>query len=200
MTNVDLLKRYSRHVFYSQRDEGWIAICPEFPGLSAFGNTREESLAQLDVALELAIDTYEEEGWPLPEPEALPESRLPSGEFRVRLPRSLHANLNRQAKFDGVSQNSLVISYISAGLALDGFGKEIERRVSLLVNRVGSMESQIVDISHYWTRALTQTLSVVQAETEPGGGSYLANLGARTGGVTLPATANAIQHRRSERN
>lgn len=92
-------------------------VSPEFPGVSAFGDSRDEALLEVRTALELAIETYEEEGWPLPEPAALPEQELPSGEFRVRLPRSVHAQLGRRAVAEGVSQNQLVVTYVVAGLA-----------------------------------------------------------------------------------
>ncbi len=36
-------KRYGREVFFGQEDEGFIARCPEFPYVSAFGETREEA-------------------------------------------------------------------------------------------------------------------------------------------------------------
>ena len=39
---------------------------------------------------------------------------LPSGKFLVRLPRSLHAALAREAKEEGVSLNQLVVSRLSA--------------------------------------------------------------------------------------
>ena len=60
--------RYGYSVFWSADDSAFVAICPEFPGLSAFGATREAALAELEVALELAIETYHAEGWELPQP------------------------------------------------------------------------------------------------------------------------------------
>jgi predicted RNase H-like HicB family nuclease len=72
------MANYSYQVFWSEADEGYIAICPEFPNLSAFGETAEEALAELKVALELAIETYREEGWPLPEPKPIPTTAVNS--------------------------------------------------------------------------------------------------------------------------
>ena len=39
-----------------------------------------------------------------------------SGQFRVRLPREFHSRLVRQADDDGVSLNTLVLSYLAMGL------------------------------------------------------------------------------------
>ncbi len=61
--------RYAIQIFWSEEDEGFIAICQEFPGLSAFGETREEALREAQTALDLMIETYRENSIPLPEPQ-----------------------------------------------------------------------------------------------------------------------------------
>jgi len=113
----ELLQRYSRHVYYNEEDQDYIALCSEFKHLSAFGGTPEEALRELGEVLETALEIHAEEGWPIPRPEAPPEPEgLPSGRFVTRLPKTLHARLIRQAKREGVSQNQLVMSYVAAGL------------------------------------------------------------------------------------
>lgn len=111
------LDRYGVQVFYSEADGCFVAMCPDFPGVSAFGDSQAEAMTEFRTALELAIETYEEENWPLPSPSRLPEAELPSGEFRVRLPRSMHAQLARRAALEGVSQNYVVVAFVAAGLA-----------------------------------------------------------------------------------
>ncbi len=39
--------------FYSEEDEGYIAVVSELPGCSAFGETEEEALKEIKVAIEL---------------------------------------------------------------------------------------------------------------------------------------------------
>lgn len=118
MTN-EHLQRYSRHVYFNHEDQDYVALSTEFPHLSAVGETPEEALNELDVVLEAAIEIHTEEGWPLPQPEAPPAPQgLPSGRFVVRVPRTLHHRLTRQAKEDGVSLNQLANTYLAAGLAL----------------------------------------------------------------------------------
>ena len=113
----ELLQRYSRHVYFNEEDQDYIALCSEFKHLSAFGGTPEEALRELGEVLEAALEIHAEEGWPIPRPEAPPEPEgLPSGRFVTRLPKTLHARLIRQAKREGVSQNQLVMSYVAAGL------------------------------------------------------------------------------------
>ena len=124
---MDQIDRYSIHLFADEQDGTFLAACPEFPGVSAFGDTREEAIAEVRIALELAVETHLDEGWPLPAPEGVPDEELPSGEFRVRLPRSLHAQLARRAAREGVSQNQLVVYYLAAGLAKEDALDRVER-------------------------------------------------------------------------
>ncbi|HSU15634.1 type II toxin-antitoxin system HicB family antitoxin [Longimicrobium sp.] len=107
------MTKYSYAVRWSDEDEAYIAVCPDFPGLSAFGDTPADAVAELDVAVELAIETHEAEGWPLPMPSMAQEY---SGQFRLRLPRSLHAELAQRAEIEGTSLNALALSYVAAGL------------------------------------------------------------------------------------
>lgn len=55
-------------IFYSSEDEGYIAVVPELPGCSAFGETEEETLKEAKVAMELWLETAKKEGRDVPEP------------------------------------------------------------------------------------------------------------------------------------
>lgn len=114
--------RYSTHVFYDEESAGFVAVSPEVPGVSAVGPTREQVVAEFAVVLDMALDTYRAEGWPVPDPASAPDPELPSGEFRVRIPRTLHALLSRRAEAEGVSQNTLVVALIAHGLACEAAG------------------------------------------------------------------------------
>lgn len=60
--------KYTIHIFWSDEDDGFIAVCDEFPGLSAFGATREESLAEAQSAIDLMLEHYKNTGQKIPEP------------------------------------------------------------------------------------------------------------------------------------
>jgi predicted RNase H-like HicB family nuclease len=107
------VNHYGYAVRWSDEDEAFVALCPEFPGLSAFGESAAEALEQIQVAVDLALETHRAEGWPLPEVQAVSQY---SGQFRLRVPRSLHAELATRAEAEGVSLNALVVSYIARGL------------------------------------------------------------------------------------
>ena len=48
-------------------EDGYIvAECPVLPGCVSQGKTREEALANIKEAIELCLESREEEGWSLP--------------------------------------------------------------------------------------------------------------------------------------
>ncbi len=47
------MHKYTIEIFYSEEDEGYIAVVPELPGCSAFGETEKEALKEIKVAIEL---------------------------------------------------------------------------------------------------------------------------------------------------
>ena len=116
---MSVLDQFSTTVFYDPESSGYIAVCEEIPGVSAFGDTRADALREFETVLEMAVDAYRAEGWPLPAPKRPSDPTLPSGEFRVRLPRYVHALLARRAEVEGVSQNTLVVALLAQGLAAD---------------------------------------------------------------------------------
>jgi predicted RNase H-like HicB family nuclease len=47
----------SIEIFYSEEDNGYIAVVPELLGCSAFGETEEEALEEVKIAMELWLET-----------------------------------------------------------------------------------------------------------------------------------------------
>ena len=60
--------KYAIEIFYSDEDEGFIAVVPELAGCSAFGETEEEALSEVKVAIGLWLDIAREEEREIPEP------------------------------------------------------------------------------------------------------------------------------------
>lgn len=60
--------RYAIEIFYSEEDEGYIAVVPELPGCSAFGDTEEDALKEIKIAIDLWLETAEKDGREIPEP------------------------------------------------------------------------------------------------------------------------------------
>ena len=99
---------------------GYLAEFPDLPGCIADGDTVEEALHQAEDALEAWLVTAKEFGDPIPKPNV---SIQYSGQWRLRLPKSLHAALAIRAKEEGVSLNTL-----AATLLAQGIGKKLTHR------------------------------------------------------------------------
>jgi predicted RNase H-like HicB family nuclease len=104
--------KYSVSLKWSDKDEGYIAFVPELPGLSAFGNTPKEAIAELEIAGEAYLESLREAGENIP----APEKYMPySGQIRLRMPKTLHAKLAQSALEENVSLNTYLISLLAAG-------------------------------------------------------------------------------------
>ena len=55
-------------VFYSEDDEGYIALAPDLKGCSAFGETPDEALKEVKTAMFLWIEECQRQKRPLPRP------------------------------------------------------------------------------------------------------------------------------------
>jgi predicted RNase H-like HicB family nuclease len=62
------LSKYAIAIFYSDEDEGFMAVVPELPGCSAFGDTEDTALREVKIAIELWLEVAEKEGREIPQP------------------------------------------------------------------------------------------------------------------------------------
>ena len=60
--------RYTIEIFYSEEDEGYIAVVPELLGCSAFGESEEEALKEVKIAIDLWIETAKKWNREIPKP------------------------------------------------------------------------------------------------------------------------------------
>jgi len=66
------MQDYHINIFYSEEDGGYIADIPDLAACSAFGNTPEEALRQVEIAKEAWLEAARAEGKPIPEPRYRP--------------------------------------------------------------------------------------------------------------------------------
>ena len=92
---------------------GYLVEFPDVPGVISDGETPEEAIRNGRDALKAALLTMKEFGDTIPKPGW---STSASGQWRQRVPRSLHARLVARAKQEGVSLNTLVTTLIAEGL------------------------------------------------------------------------------------
>jgi len=104
----------------SEEGGGFLISFPDLPGCISDGETIEEAVhngrdaflawisAQADIGREIPSPSYRV-------PEAEPSM---SGKFVQRVPKSLHAKLSVLAKQEGVSLNTLVLTFIAEGVGM----------------------------------------------------------------------------------
>jgi predicted RNase H-like HicB family nuclease len=105
--------RYPKHVFWSDEDEGFIAIAPDLPGSSAFGQTETEALAELDQAIDAWIEAARAAGNAVPAPSRPASPSLPSGKVLVRMPKGLHQRVALCAEREDVSLNQFIVACLA---------------------------------------------------------------------------------------
>lgn len=63
---------YHINVFWHEPDKCWIADVPDLEGCSAHGDTAAEAAHEVQIAIELWIESATEHGDPIPEPKYRP--------------------------------------------------------------------------------------------------------------------------------
>lgn len=66
------MKDYHINIFYSEEDEGYIADIPDLKFCSAFGETPEEALREVQIAKATWLEAARAEGKPIPLPRYKP--------------------------------------------------------------------------------------------------------------------------------
>jgi antitoxin HicB len=92
---------------------GYLVEYPDLPGCMADGETIESAIEEANDALKSWLDTAREFGDFIPEPNI---ALRYSGQWRLRVPKSLHADLALRAKMEGVSLNMLAATLLAEGL------------------------------------------------------------------------------------
>ena len=94
---------------------GYLVSFPDLPGCMSDGETPEEAIENGKDAFDCWMEAQVEWGRPIPSPFS---AGMP-GKFVQRVPKSLHAKLSALAKQEGVSINTLVLSFIAEGVGME---------------------------------------------------------------------------------
>lgn len=106
---------YKAEIEFEPKEGVWIASHPELGKGScyAIADTPEEAIAQLKDDKKELLEILFKEGKSIPEPKFEKEEELPSGQFILRIPRTLHKRIKDQADIEGVSLNHFLSSLIA---------------------------------------------------------------------------------------
>lgn len=101
---------YPLECLWSEEDQAFIAYAYDLPGCVADGKTAAAAVDAIAEVIRLWLEVATEEGRPIPIPSSQREA---SGKFNVRIPRTLHVRLRREADREGVSLNELVTALLA---------------------------------------------------------------------------------------
>lgn len=99
------MNRYPLNIFWSEEDKGFIAEAPDLPGCTAWGTTEAEAAREAQDAIAAWLAAAKSAKRSVPKPSVAERVGHYSGKFLVRVPRTVHARLAREAQQQGVSLN-----------------------------------------------------------------------------------------------
>ncbi len=115
-TMSDYISMNYRMEIVEDKDEGGFVVSfPELPGCITCGETIEAALINAMDAKKAWIEAALEEGIEIQEPDSLEEY---SGQFKLRIPRSLHRSLAEHSKKEGISMNQYCVYLLSKNDAI----------------------------------------------------------------------------------
>lgn len=91
---------------YPDPEGGFVASYPDLPGCLTYGETLEEVVTNAEDAKKNWLVSALEDGIPIKEPNSLEDY---SGEFKLRIPKSLHRKLSEHSKLEGISMNQYCV-------------------------------------------------------------------------------------------
>lgn len=107
----DYMKMNYRMEIVTDREEGgYVVSFPDLPGCITCGETVEAALSNAEDAKRAWIEAALEEGIEIHEPNDLKDY---SGQFKIRIPRSLHRSLAEHSKEEGISMNQYCVYLLS---------------------------------------------------------------------------------------
>ena len=93
---------YRLEIVPDKEEGGYVVMFPELPGCMTCGETLESAVSNAEDAKKTWLETALEEGQGIPEPDERDDF---SGQFKLRIPKSLHRQLSEQSKREGISMN-----------------------------------------------------------------------------------------------
>lgn len=108
--NEYLALPYRMEIVEDRNEGGFVVSYPDLPGCITCGETVESAVANAQDAKRAWLEAALEDGIPIQEPDDL-ESY--SGQFKLRIPKSLHKSLTEHAKREGISMNQYCVYLLS---------------------------------------------------------------------------------------
>ena len=108
--NEYLALPYRMEIMEDRDEGGYVVSFPELPGCITCGETVESAVANAEDAKREWITAALEDGIVIHEPDDLENY---SGQFKLRIPKSLHRSLTEHARREGISMNQYCVYLLS---------------------------------------------------------------------------------------
>lgn len=118
MKNLDyyMCLNYKIEIKEDKEEGGYLLSYPELKGCITCADSVTEGLELLKDAKKCYLAACIEDNIPIPEPSDIDEY---SGQFKLRLPKSLHKELAQRSKQEGISMNQYCVYLLSHNSALE---------------------------------------------------------------------------------
>jgi len=103
---------YKIEVIEDKDEGGYTLSCPELKGCITCADTIQQGVEMIEDAKKSWFTACLEEGIPIPEPNGINEY---SGQFKLRIPKSLHKTLADRSRQEGISMNQYCLFLLSNG-------------------------------------------------------------------------------------
>ncbi len=108
--NDYMVLSYRMEIVEDKDEGGFVISYPDFPGCIICGETVEHAVANAIDAKRALIEAALEDGVEINEPDSLEDY---SGQFKLRIPRSLHRMLAEHSKREGISMDQYCVYLLS---------------------------------------------------------------------------------------
>ena len=106
---------YRMEIIEDREEGGYVVSFPELPGCISCGETVSAAVANAMDAKRAWLEAALEDGIPIREPDNLDAY---SGQFKLRIPRSLHRALAEHSQEEGISMNQYCVYLLSRNDAM----------------------------------------------------------------------------------
>ena len=103
---------YKIEILKADEGEGYVLHCPELKGCVTCADTVEQGIKMIEDAKKCWVTACLEDNISIPEPNDCSDY---SGQFKIRIPKSLHKSLAERSRQEGVSMNQLCMYLLSSG-------------------------------------------------------------------------------------
>lgn len=97
---------YKMEIVPDTEEGGYVVSFPDLPGCITIGDTIEEVIKNSEDAKQAWFEAAVEDGVEINEPDDLEKY---SGQFKLRIPKSLHKSLSEHSKIEGISMNQYCV-------------------------------------------------------------------------------------------